>query len=203
MTYNPLLITDHSEQGVSKFLEQFKDKDFIANLARSYLNRIQELEYAIWEVILIRGVEASEGVNLDALGVVVGRPRLGLVDVDYRVALRAQIRINRSSGTPEDMIAVTGLSITPGQLFTFQEAYPATDVIEVLGTSVFDLLVLLDNLIRAKAGGVRLLLQYSLNPVGASFTFSDDDTTMSSVQLGFGDDTDPSVGGYFTDVLEG
>lgn len=203
MAYDPQKITDHADQGVFKFLEQFKDKPSLEALARSYLNRIQELEDAIWEVLLIRGIDLSEGVNLDSIGVIVGRPRLGLGDSDYRIALRAQIRINRSSGTPEDMIAVTGLSIPAGQSFTFAEAYPATVVIEVLGQSIFNMLVLLDNLIRTKAGGVRLLLEYSLNPIDNNFTFSDDDTTMADVNRGFGNDLDPSVGGYLIDVLEG
>lgn len=202
MTYDPQKITDHTDQGLSKFLEQFKDQAMLNALAASYLNRIQELENCLWEVILIRGIEASEGVNLDAIGSIVGRARLGLTDSDYRVALRAQVRINRSCGTPEDMIAVTALSITAGQLFTYEEAFPATIVIEILGQSIFNMLVLLDNLLRTKAGGVRLLLEYSLNPVANNFTFSDDDTTVTDPDKGFGDDTDPSVGGYWIDVLE-
>lgn len=201
MTYNPQQINDHADQGVAKFLEQFKDKAALDGLARSYLNRVQELEDAIWEVILIRGVDFSEGVNLDALGQIVGRPRLGLGDVDYRVALRAQIRINRSSGTPEDMIAVTGLSITAGESFTFAEAYPATVVIEVLGQAIFNMLVLLDNLLRTKAGGVRLILEYSTVPTDHNFTFSDDDTTPADTQRGWGDDSPVTLGGYLIDVV--
>jgi hypothetical protein len=201
MTYDPQKITNHADQGVDKFLEQFKGEPALDALARSYLNRIQELEDAIWEVILIRGIDASEGVGLDAIGNIVGRKRLGLGDIDYRVALKAQIRINRSSGTPEDMIAVTALSVSPVQDFTYQEAYPATVVIEALGAMTFSILVLFDNLLRTKPGGVRLLLEYSEAALDASFTFSDDDTTMTDTGKGWGDDTDPLTGGVFIDVL--
>lgn len=200
MAYTPSKTTDHTERGLTKFLEQFKGQPILSALLRSYLNRVQELEDAIWEVILIRGIDESEGVNLDAIGGIVGRPRLGLGDVDYRVALRAQIRINRSSGTPEDMIVVTGLSITAGESFTFEEAFPATVVIEVLGVAVFNILVLYDNLLRTKAGGVRLILEYSLNPTADNFTFSDDDTTPSDTLRGWGDDSPVTLGGYWIDV---
>lgn len=201
MAYNPVQIFDHAAQGLTRLLEQFKDQPRLTALARSYLNQIQKLENAIWEVIQIRGIDQSEGVNLDAIGRLVGRPRLGLGDVDYRVALRAQIRINRSSGSPEDMIVVTGLSIPAGQTFTYEEAYPAVIVIEVLGQSIFNMLVLLDNLIRAKPGGVRLLLEYSTVPIGEDFTFADDDTTPADTLRGWGDDTPITLGGYMIDVL--
>lgn len=199
MTYAPIKITDHADQGVAKFLEQFKDKAALEAWARSYLNRIQELEDAIGEVILIRGIDDSEGVGLNAIGKIVGRPRLALIDADYRIALRAQIRINRSSGTPEDLLDVTGLSIPAGQDFTLDEAYPATVIIEVLGQSVFNLLVLLDNLIRTKAGGVKLFLGY--NPGSADFLWSDDDSEPTDTVHGGGDDTE-TIGGYLSDYLE-
>ncbi len=201
MTYDPQQISDHTDQGLAKLLEQFREKPYLEALLKSYLDQIQKLENAIWEVILIRGIDASEGVNLDHIGRVVGRARLGLGDVDYRLALKAQIRINRSSGTPEDMIDVTRLSIPTTQDFTYDEAYPATIVIEVLGQSLFTILVLLDNLVRAKKGGVRLLLETSIEE--DAFTFSEDDSAPDDLAHGLGDDLDSSVGGHLTDVLEG
>jgi len=126
---------------------------------------------------------------------------LGLIDADYRIALRAQIRINRSSGTPEDLIAITTLSISAGQAFTYEEAYPAAITIEVLDTFTLNILVLLDNLIRAKDGGVRLYLEYSLEPEEDCFTFSDDDSDPADTLRGWADDSPVTVGGYMTDVL--
>lgn len=198
MSYDPQKTTTHVEDGLEQFLEQFKDKPLINALLASYLKRIQKLEDAIWEVILIRGIEESEGVNLDVIGKIVGRPRLGLVDIDYRVALRAQIRINRSSGTPEDLIAVTRLS-TAGQSFVYNEAYPATVIIEVLGIPAYDILVLYDNLLRTKAGGVRLILEYALDLT--PFTWSDDDTSPADTALGWGDDGNPAIGGEWIGTI--
>jgi len=197
-------ITDYAQTGLAQLLSQFQGKPAFGALVQSYLNRVQELENAIWEVILIRGIAASEGVNLDAIGVIVGRPRLGLDDTDYRVALNCQILINRSSGCPDDMINITTLSITPGQIFTYQEAYPATVLVTVEGIAAFNIPVLFDNLFRGKAAGVRLLIILSLQPAADTFTLSPfPGSPVASTTLGFSDITNPGTGGYLTTILVG
>lgn len=200
MTYNPTQSTDHARRGLAKFLEQFKDKAKLNAFARSYLDRIQEAEDALWEILTIRGIDASSGIGLDMIGNLVKRKRLGLEDDDYKIALKAQIRINRSSGTPEDLITVTGLSVPAGQDFSYDESYPAGVVIEILEEAAFNVNMLLDNLIRTKAGGIRLLLYY-WPFAGPAFTFSEDDTDTADPDHGFGDDEDESIGGYLIDVL--
>jgi len=203
MTYDPQKNNTYVQTGLAQLLTQFQGKPVFAALVRSYLNRIQELENAVWEVILIRGIDASEGVNLDNIGKIVGRPRLGLSDTDYRVALKCQILINRSSGGPDDLINITTLSVSPGQVFTYQEAYPATVLITVEGIAAFNISVLFDNLFQAKAGGVRLLIILSMQPVGNTFTLSPVSGPLGSSTLGLGTIVDPPTGGYFTQVLVG
>ena len=209
MTYQILPIKDHAKQGLAKLLEQFKNKAVLAAWLKSYLNRIQEFEDACNEVINIRGIEASEGVNLDNLGKIVGKARLGLSDEMYRFALRAQIRINRSSGTPEDLIEVTRLTLDPSRTdlrFSYREGFPKQNLIEVWGVltdSAVDFAqLLLSNLVHAKSGGSRVLLQYGGHPSSNCFTLSTDDTTIFDHSQGLGDDTNTD-GGYLTDVLEG
>lgn len=199
MTYNPEKILDHVDQAQAKLLEQFQDKPLLLALLASYIRRIQRLENAVWEVIEIRGIDASEGVGLDAIGVIVGRPRLGLEDIEYRISLKAQIRINRSSGTPEDMIDVTTLSLPDGFDFTYQEFYPATIWIDIIDVITVNPLVIFDNLTRAKPGGVRLIFSYSTDE--DAFTFSDDNPTASTTQ-GFADDISGNTGGFLIDVFQ-
>lgn len=203
MSYSPEQITNYSEKGLTQLLSQFQGKPAFESLVQSYLNRVQELEYAIWEVIQIRGIDGSSGVGLDVIGNIVDRRRLGLNDVDYRVALKCQILINRSSGTPNDLIKITTLSITTSQLFSYQEAYEATVVITVQGIAAFNIPVLFDNLTRAKAGGVRLLLILSLAPVGNTFTLSPVSGPLGSTTLGFSDYSNPGTGGFLTTVMQG
>lgn len=197
-------IKDFPDRGIARFLEQFKNSPFFAALTRSYLNRVQELEDAIWEVILIRGIESSEGVNLDTIGKIVGRPRFGLIDSDYRVALRAEIRINRSAGTTIDVIDVGVLSIPVGFTFTYDEVPTATIIITVAATLpadpiTFDPLVLFGNLVRTKAAGVRLQLIVFTVGTDNAFQFSDGTVDGTSATHGFSAAPDDTTGGAWVD----
>ncbi len=79
------------------------------------LKQIQKAENALAQVILVRFLGFAEGVNLDAIGRLVGEPRLGKLDPAYRIAIRLRIFINGSKGTPEDIIHIarelTGLQV--------------------------------------------------------------------------------------------
>jgi len=202
MSYLPAPSKDHVKRGLARFLQQYKNKPNLAALLSSYLRRVQELEDAAWEVILYRLLDNAEGIQLDRLGAIVGRGRGSLADPEYLLAIRAQIRINRSCGSPEDMIAVAGLTLPAGDAFSYGEAYPATIVIQVLSPETDTVIgVLFDCLIRTKPGGVRLLLEYSGVILGHTFTLSPYSSPVASTLLGFADYYNPGAGGYFAGVL--
>lgn len=193
---------DQVARGLARFLEQYKNKDEIRALARSYLSRVQELENAAWEVILYRLMVNAEGAQLDSLGAIVGRGRNNLSDADFLIAIKGQIRINRSNGTPEDILAVALLSIPPGYVPIYDEAYPAVILISIASEVTFNIQVLFENLTRTKSGGVRLLLDYLLSPIENTFTWSDDLTSPVDHLLGWGDSTDATIGGFWASVLD-
>ncbi len=203
MTYPAAASKDHVARGLARMLQQYKGKPFFAALLKSYLSRIQELENAAWEVILYRRLGDAEGIQLDYLGSIIGRGRNNLSDADYLVAIKGQIRINRSCGTPEDMIAVTTLSLPTGYIFAYGEAYPAVILISVFTAATDTLInVLFDSLKRTKPGGVRLLLDSTTAAPENAFTWSPDLTTIVDSNLGWGDSSDPSIGGYWATVLD-
>lgn len=193
---------DHVARALAKFLEQYRNKDDLRSLSRSFTNRIQELEDATWEVILYRLMANAEGAQLDALGAIVGRGRNNLSDADFLIAIKGQIRINRSNGTPEDILAVALLSIPPGYVPLYDEEYPAVILITIDSEVLFNIQVLFENLIRTKSGGVRLLLEYLLAPIENTFTWSDDLTSPVDHLLGWGDSTDATIGGFWASVLD-
>lgn len=200
--YNPQRELNHLGSGLAKLLSQFQNKPNIAGVLQSYLNRIQEWEDAIWEVIYKRNIDNGEGAQLDIIGRIVLRGRGLLNDDNYRIALRCQIRINKSCGTPEDMIDVAQLSqVGP---FTFDEYYPATEIIDLTDPVDFDLDVLWSNLHQAKAGGVRLQLIYSLDDMSNRFTLDDAGATLGlPPSRGFADaGTFPYDGGLLTSVRD-
>lgn len=77
---------------------------FLAALLRP----LQDLENVFFDVIRARFLGHATGVQLDAIGRLVGEARLGrLVDADFRRAIRLRILVNGSSGRPEDLISIT------------------------------------------------------------------------------------------------
>lgn len=196
--------TDHEERARAKLLDQFQDKAYLEAVLRAFIFQVQRLEDCAWEVILLRNIDTGEGVQLDAIGRIVGRSRLGLDDPDYRIALRAQIRINRSSGRPEDLIDVTRLSIPAGFTFTYDEPGTAVIAVEIVEEVTFNILVLIGNLIRAKAGGVRLFLDYTSSPREDTFTFAPYSVgapDVTDLTRGFGNEGDTDLGGDFATVM--
>jgi hypothetical protein len=199
MSYDASQSIDHVVRGLARFIDQFRDNKDVRGLAQSYLNRIQELENAIWEVINYRQLINAEGIQLDINGKIVGRGRNDLDDPDFLLAVRAQIRINRSSGTPEDLIDVTRLSIPDGFTFSYEEYYPCTVWITINDAVNFNIDVTHANLLRTKLGGVKLFLQFSLVPPANTFTFASGSETETDPDRGFSD-AGGVTGGVWSDL---
>lgn len=200
--YTAKASTDQVARGLSRLLQQYRNKPQFTALVQSYLNRIQELENAVWEVILYRLLPNAEGVQLDSLGRVVGRGRNNLSDANYLLAIQAEIRINRSCGTPQDMIAVAKLSLPPGDVFIYQEAYPAVALFTVLTPESSTIIgILFQSLTRAKPGGVKLMLSWFPVVIGDMFTFSPFAQEVASTTQGFSDYYNPGTGGFFAGVF--
>lgn len=200
MTYILAQVTDHEDRGLAKLLTQFRDSPVLRSVLRAYLRQIQRIEDATWEVIQARHID-GEGIVLDYIGNLVGRKRKGLGDTDYKIAIKGQIRINRSSGTPEDLLAVIRLSIPEGYTFTYDESYTGTVLVEVLQLPVFNIKILYENLRTAKPAGVKLLLVYPVQDEATSFAWAAGSVSVSDAVQGFGSTTDPTVGGHLLHVI--
>lgn len=101
----------HTPLALSRLIERWRAEDNpqLANLLSSYTDEVQELENAIWDVLVGRLTDYAVGVQLDALGRIVGQKRDSLGDAAYRAHIKARIRINQSFGQPKDIIAVIKL----------------------------------------------------------------------------------------------
>lgn len=192
MPYAPLARTDHIQRGLSRLIAQFQEKPRIDALIRPWLRQIQRLENAAWEVINLRGIDDREGVGLDLLGAIVGRGRSGLSDEDYRLAIRAQIRINRSSGSTEDVIAVGILSLPDGTYWEYSEQYPA-GILVTLPSPTLNPSILFESLRRAKLGGVRLQLIWGPPQLNSWLILSNNTNSVDTAH-GFGDATQYPIG---------
>jgi hypothetical protein len=68
--------------------------------------QLQDLEDAGQTLLTLLDIDASEGVQLDNIGRIVGQPRNGVDDETYRLYLSARVLANKSDGTVEDIFSV-------------------------------------------------------------------------------------------------
>lgn len=138
------------------------------------VEQIQELEDAALAVYAQRHLDVAEGAQLDQLGALVGEPRAGLEDADYRRRIRARIAHNRSQGLVEDVIRIARLIVyNAGASITVEQQDVATVVVRVgaLATDAAVAADLISFLRTGVAAGVRVLVEYSEAAPADTFTF--------------------------------
>ncbi len=89
-------IETHKEDGQARLLYQFKDLPNINKIACIMAARAQAIENLLESLFGILDIEKAYGSQLDTIGVILGLPRQGFEDPDYRVRLRAVAAILRS-----------------------------------------------------------------------------------------------------------
>lgn len=191
---------DHVKTALRRLLSKEKGHDIFRAWVKSYVARVQELEDTAWDVLEKRTLD-GEGAQLDAIGRLVLRYRGDLSDADYKIALRAQIRVLRSKGKPLDLEEVATLSLPEAFSYLYDEAYPKSTFIEVVGQVDFAIDVLWYNLRRAKPAGTQLFLVWQTTDPDQGFTLTSGDDEEDDPLLGFSDnEEDDDEGGYLVDV---
>lgn len=161
----PTKVTDHQARARDDLLQQFKGLPNIQAIVDAASAQVQDLEEALWELLINRWLPTAEGVQLDTIGRIIDRGRGTLADDVYRGVLRGKIAANLSSGTYPEVLRVVELCVdfdTTAIAITVTPEHPAAAVLSILadsltadlGPHVADLITL------AAANGVRLLFQY-------------------------------------------
>lgn len=194
--------TTHVSKGIARLARQFRGQPVIRAILTTWLSQVQELENALWAVLVNTTLDNAEGDALEQLGALVGMARgaLGITpwtDEEYRTVLRATILANRSNGTGDDLLAILhrllgswGVSLT--------EYFPAALVAEPDASPALGSQALFTLLRRAKAGGVQL--QVVDVPEGDAFTFASGEAVETDAAHGFSD-TSGLTGGELVGVL--
>lgn len=200
----------HANQALSNLIQFFRDKNRIAALMDSYSAQAQELEQVFWDLLTKRYLSNATGVNLEALGLIVGETRQGRLDEAYRAAIRVRVLVNRSNGRIEGLLTIAKQMLGGGDDVDVKliEAHPCAMTIriqsELNGASALDLARMLR---RAKAGGVRLVTIVELS-VGRTFRWGNTPTSAgltvdAAPSTGWGSTSDPGAGGRWAVVLVG
>lgn len=152
-------IEDHFYQGLVKFIPPFWGKPRMAAMLQSFLNRVQELEDASWEVLEAFHIDNADDARLDVLGAIVGQPNFGWETETYRAVIRAKVRANRSKGMEDDIIEVAVLAMASNDRVYVQHMAPATCYVWLQGGVDDDHATALQFLLpRTRAAGVQLQL---------------------------------------------
>lgn len=121
---------------------QLRDKTVLDALIAADAAQSQAIEDAAAQLRARLDIDSQVGVQLDKIGALVGEPRQGRQDAEYRLWLKARIRVNRSSGSPKDLYAIAYIllgadadlflaQIPVGQVLEVAGAFPAADVVAV------------------------------------------------------------------------
>lgn len=94
----PSKITDHAAQAVGNLLSEFRNSDRLKELITIFAAEIQSLENLFHELYDECTLDTAVGVQLDMEGKIVGWPRMGLSDDDYRAMIKVAIVINQTDG---------------------------------------------------------------------------------------------------------
>jgi hypothetical protein len=90
----------------TRLYTQFRNKDTWNAFCDLLGRQFDDLEASGQSLFSLLDIDNSAGVELDAIGRIVGQPRLGADDATYRLYLRARIISNDSTGSSEDIYKV-------------------------------------------------------------------------------------------------
>lgn len=191
--------TEHVVKALARLVEQFKNATRVRELLTALVQPVQEIDDSLWQLVTERDIDSADGVNLDALGAIVGQEREGRDDDTYRLWIRARSLANRSNGHPDDALKILEL-IAPGTEYDLEETFPAAYLV-----TVFDLLIPVEQIYQllalAKPAGVRLNVVYSPD-LDETFTLAPGGTLVpGDFDLGFGDSSDPGMGGQLAGIV--
>lgn len=197
-----IIILDYRARMLELLIEQFEDerRAKLHQIIVALAEQCQSAEFAGVDLIKGRYLDNAEGAQLDIIGEIVGEPRQGKSDEDYRAEIAARIEINRSSGEANTMLDAVQ-RWTNASVVRLFEQFPAKVLIFTDGTTIPTALA--ENLKSLAAGGVGIsVVSNQLSPV---FAFDEEGYTGSwppAWVAGFNEEGySPNVGGYFSELI--
>jgi hypothetical protein len=175
-------ITTHTDDAIGRLTSQYQDADKLKGLIQLWGERIQALEDVAYDLLTQRWTDAAEGAQLDGIGEIVGEPRLGRTDAEYRDAIEIRISLNRSGGEPERIIEFLR-RIAGASTVEYNEVYPASIELFVGSGVTLEQAQRTRELVPAAVGAIYIEESGGEAPFG----FLNDDGTAPADRDGFGE----------------
>ena len=166
------VILTHEPDAVALLTDRYRQPKISALLA-AWTAEVQALELAYWDLLTKRSPATAEGAVLDLLGKIVGQPREGRTDEQYRVWISARVLVNQSSGLSRQLIALAAkLCQVPIRI---EDHYPAAFTIHAMGPVVgADGAEIAQLIVLAKAAGVQAFFHWYDSTTSFRFSVSGD-----------------------------
>lgn len=144
----------------------------IEKLVATLATPFQSIENMLQQLLTERSIDTAVGAQLDVIGKIVGQPRNGLSDDDYRRYCRARIAVNNSNGVTENLITVTDLIVYDDDAYyEIDNQGIATVVLRIQNLSITEELadIIISFLQDTVSAGVRVILEYFETTPGNTF----------------------------------
>lgn len=197
VTKNPLVI----DNIMAVMLQQLFGKTRLEGVAAALGVELQSLEDGVYQLLSEVNLDTGVGAQLDLIGKVLGVPRLGLSDENYRVRLRVEILVRASRGTIDDLLGIVRAAMALILDASYSLSEPSTATVEITFTGTVGTLFpveLFSFLERARVYGVQLWL---VRADEDAFTFATGTEEELDTSEGWGDALDSDVGGYLSGIV--
>lgn len=189
-------ITTHADDIKDRLTSQYDKAVLLQGLLEVWGERVQGLEDAAWTVLTEKWLDVAVGSQLDEIGGVIGEPRLGRTDTQYRDAIGLRITINQSGGEPERIIEYL-IRVLGADSVIYSELYPAKIEVFVEGTVDWNTIDRVRSIVPAGVGSVFISSTDGETPFG---TKELNGTAATDID-GFGELNDPD-GGELAELIE-
>ena len=115
---------NHVDEAIAHLLQQFKGLTNWPKVLTAFVEQVQDLENMFEDLLAIPDLDTATGEQLEVLGRIVGEARQGRSDADYLIGIRGRILVNKSEGTPVDIIELL-TTISDGNTVELIEYFPA------------------------------------------------------------------------------
>jgi hypothetical protein len=187
-------IPDHQARAVARLVEHFRSGATMPKLVRAMTAENQVIEDVLRDLILKRRLDTAIGAQLDVIGRIVGQPREGRSDDVYRIWISARIRLNKTSGTGEDILAIFSAVTQGSTALVLEEQFPAAFVLRIGSASIVPPAELAAIARLAKAGGVQAQIVSATSEDVTSFACDPNGA-------GIGDVNNAATGGTLASVI--
>lgn len=193
MTTQPEPKSNVVQETIDFLYSQFHGAPVIEAIVSAWAVQSQEIEDLFVDLIVLFALPNATGDQLDILGQTVGEERLGRSDDDYRVAIGARIKMNKSNGSVEDIYEV--LKAAEDREYDIDDLGQAYFQVRAVDAMTDALAAVLDAILQhIRGAGIRADFHYSNYDDDSTFTLASGDTTESSTSTGLGY-------GYIGDVV--